>query len=218
MSDYGTMIARITDEIARPELIARIPATILSAIRHFEAERFWFKEGESTALTIAGQPNYALPADFVEPDILTVTDLAEDYRKTLKRRAWPWMRGNQVNTTTTSRPYDWSYYADQIWLYPTPDKVYRLTMSFLQRLDTLAAFADTNGWMTHGEELIRFKTKKDLYLYAPPDQQMALAMGLLEKEALKNLRQKSESKISSGEMSFDPGLSGGSDAYNINFQ
>jgi hypothetical protein len=217
MSDYGTMIARISDEMARPELVARIPATILSAIRYFEGERLWFKEGESTAETIVGQANYALPSDFVEPDTLTLTETAENYRKTLKRRPWPWMRGNQVHITTTSRPSDWSYYADQIWLYPTPDKVYILTMSFLQRLDALVEYADTNGWMTHGEELIRVKTKKDLYLFEPANLPMAQAMGLLERESLKNLRQKSESKISSGTMSYDPALSGGRSGYNINF-
>ena len=218
MSDYGTMQARISNEIARPDLVARLPATILSAIRFYEGERFWFKEDEATAFTIANQANYALPADFVEPDILTLTEESEQFRYTLKRRPWPWMRGNNVNTATTSRPSDWAYYADQIWLYPTPDKIYTLTMSFLQRLDALSAFADTNGWMTHGEELIRFKVKKDLYLFEPPNIQLAQAMGLLENEALKNLRRKSEQKIASGTMSFDPALGGARGDYNINFQ
>ena len=218
MSDYGTMIARIADEMARPELVARIPSAIQAAIRHYEGERFWFKEGESTALTVIGQANYALPSDFIEPDILTVTESAEAFRYTLKRRSWAWLRSNEVLTDTTSRPDNWAYYADQIWLYPQPDKVYTLTMSFLQRLDTLSAFSDTNDWMTHGEELIRFKSKKDLYLYEPANIPMAQAMGLLEKDALENLQAKSEQKIASGTLSYDPALSRTRGGYNINYQ
>ncbi len=218
MSDYGTMIERIANEIARPELGARIPKSILSAIRFYEAERFWFTEGESTTSTIASQQNYALPADFVEPDILTLTETSENFRFTLRRRSWAWMRGNQVNTTTTSRPSDWAYYANQIWLYPIPDQVYTLTMSFLLRLDALNAFLDTNDWMTHGEELIRYRVRKDLYLIEPPNVEMALAMGRMEDDALYNLRGKSEQKIASGQLNFDPALGGGRGDYNINFQ
>lgn len=223
MSTYGGMIARIADEIARPELAARIPEAIQSAIRYYEASRFWFNEGESTASTIIGQPNYAMPDDFVEADILTLTEADQDYRYILKRRPWHWYRGNDVNTDTTSRPGNWAYYADQIWLYPRPDQVYTLTISFLQRLATLSDYSDTNDWMTHGEELIRARAKKSLFAYrleqeddpakAGMFERKVIACDQLETRSFKNLRAKSEAKIASGTLSLDPALSHGGGAF-----
>ena len=68
MSDLGTLTARINDELAVPAVAARIPNAIQAAIRFYEAERFWFTEGESTASTAQSQQAYAMPTDFLEAD------------------------------------------------------------------------------------------------------------------------------------------------------
>ena len=218
MSTYGTMIARIADEVAEPKLVARIPNAILAAIRFYESQRFWFLEGESTASTVSGQENIAMPTDFLEPDVLTITYTPANIRFTLKRRPWSWMRHHQVDPDTTSRPRDWSYYADQIWLYPIPDQVYTLTISYLKRLTVLSALTDTNDWMTHAEELIRVRAKYDLFLNSARDYTAAAAMKLAVTEALSNLRGKSEQKISTGRLSFDDGLLTSRGDYQITYQ
>lgn len=227
MSDFGTMIARINDEVGRPELAARISAAVQSAIRYYEDERFWFNEGESTASTINGQANYALPDDFVEPDALTLT-YSSTIRRELTRRSWDWMRKHNTVTDLISIPSDWAYYADQIWLYPTPDGVYTLTMSFLKRQTALSVNADTNAWMTHGERLIRCRAKQDLFEYAATQQldlqmvqrDLALmaAMRVATEDAFEDLRAKSEQKIASGTLSFDDGVLMNRGGYNINYE
>ena len=210
------MIARVNDELAFPAVAARIPNAIQAAIRFYEGQRFWFNEGESTASTVASQQAYAMPTDFLEGDSLTITQ--SSIRYPLKRRPWSWLRRHNIDTGTTARPQDWSYYADQIWLYPVPDKVYTLTFSFLQRLDALSAFADTNDWMVHGEELIRERAKYDLMRQGPArDLEMAAALKVCVDDALRNLQAKSEQKISTGRLSFDDALVGRG-AYNINYQ
>lgn len=217
MSNLGTMQARINDELAMPSIAARIPNAIQAAIRFYESERFWFNEGESTTSTVIDQQAYAMPTDFLEGDGLTLT--ASGIRYPLKRRPWPWMRGHNIDTAVTARPRDWAYYADQIWLYPVPDLVYTLTCSYLQRLDALSAFADTNDWMTHGEELIRERAKYDLMRQGPArDLEMAAVLKICAGEALSNLQDKSEQKIATGRLSFDDALSGGGESYNINYQ
>ncbi len=217
MSDFGTLIARINDELAIPAIAARIPNAIQAAIRFNESERLWFNEGESTTSTVADQQAYAMPTDFLEGESLTLTQ--GTIRYLLKRRPWSWMRGHNIDTSTTARPRDWSYFADQIYLYPIPDAVYTLTMSYLQRLTALSSHTDTNDWMTHGEELIRERAKYDLMRQGPvKDLEMAAAFKVVTKDALRNLRAKSEQKIATGRLSFDPALTGGGDAYNINYQ
>ncbi len=217
MSNFGTLIARINDELAVAAVAARIPNAIQSAIRFYESERLWFTEGESTSSTVAGQQQQAMPTDFLEGDSLTLT--VDNIRYLLKRRPWSWMRGHNIDTLTTSRPTDWSYFADQIYMFPIPDLVYTLTMSYLQRLAALSGFTDTNAWMVHGEELIRERAKYDLMRQGPgKDLEMAALFKITSEDALRNLRAKSEQKIATGRLSFDPALTGGSGDYNVTYQ
>ncbi len=216
MSTYGAMIARINDELARPEIVARIPAAILSAIQFYQSERFWFTETEATASTVASQQNYAMPTDFVEADMLTLTQ--SGIRYPLKRRPWPWIRQHTLDTGATGRPTDWGYYDDQIWLYPVPDQVYTLQLSYLQSLTTLSAYSDTNAWLTDGEELIRTRAMYDLLLNSAHDSAAAAAMKFRVDEALDNLRSKSEAKISTPRLSLDDSLIITGERYNINWE
>ena len=216
MSDLGTMTARINDELAIPALAARVPNAIQAAIRFYESERFWFLEGESTANTVDGQQAYAMPTDFLEPDALTI--LQGNIRYPMKRRPWSWLRRHNIDTNLTTLPQEWAYYADQIWLYPVPDAIYEIQMSFLKRLAAISAFADTNAWMTHGEELIRERAKYDLVRQGPArDLELAAFLKVCVNDAFRNLRGKSEQKIATGRLSFDAALTG-KGAYNINYE
>jgi hypothetical protein len=216
MSDYGTIIARIGNELAVPALVPRVPDAIQAAIRFYESERFWFLEGEATASTVASQQAYAVPTDFLEGDALTLTN--SDIRYMLKRRPWSWMRRWNIDTTVTAQPWNWSYYADQFYLWPVPDAVYTLTLSYLKRLATLSAYADTNAWMTHGEELIRERAKYDLVSHGPVrDYQWLAQLQSCVDVAFRNLRAKSEQKVSTGILSVDQSLIQDT-PYNVNYQ
>lgn len=216
MTDFGTMQQRIASEISHPEVAARIPDAIQAAIRHFEGERLWFNEGEKTASTVVGQRAYAVPTDLIEIDALTLTNA--DRREPMKRRPWEWIRLNDWDTSYTAEPGEWAYYADQLYLYPSPNAVYTLTMSCLQRLDALSGFTDTNAWMTHGEELIRNRAKSDLLLQTPVrDLELSLIYENRAEKERRKLRQKSESKISTGRLSLDPALVDAT-FYNINWE
>ena len=215
MSDLGTMIARISDEITDPKVSARIPNAIQAAIRFYESERFWFNEGESTASTVDGQQAYAMPTDFLEAEALTVT--WDTIRFSMKRRPWSWLRRHNLLATSTTLPRNWAYFADQMFLYPIPDKVYTLTLSYLKRLAALAAYADTNDWMTHGEELIRTRAQWDLMFHTAKDYTAAAMLNQAVEDTLLNLRGKSEQKIATGRLSFDDALVGHG-RYNINYE
>jgi hypothetical protein len=127
------------------------------------------------------------------------------------------MRQRNIDTDVSAQPWNWSYYADQIWLFPVPDAVYILRLSHLRRLDALTSYTDTNDWMTHGEELIRTRAKWDLLFHSLKDYQGAQVMKQAENDALRNLRSKSEAKIATGTMSFDESLVATGN-YNINWE
>lgn len=204
MSTYGIMQTRINDELALPSVVGRIKPAILSAIRFYEQERFWFLEGEATASTVADQANYATPTDLLQTDEMTLTDSST--RHSLRKVTWAAMRNLATSTSSTSRPKVWSLYANEYWLYPVPDAVYTLTSSYLLRLTALSAVDDTNDWMTHGEELIRSRSKYDLLLNSARDFEGAAAMKQAARDAYDNLLTKSNRKIRTPTLSLDSAL------------
>ena len=216
MSTFGTIKARINDELGRSEVVGRIPNAVLSARRFYESQRFWFLEGEATASTVADQQDYDVPSDFLEADQITLTK--SNIRYPLKRRPWSWLRYRNIDTVVTSQPWNWSYYCDQIWLWPVPDEVYTLQISYLKRLTALSADADTDDWLTHGEELVRNRALYELCKHPTVrDFEAAAVFKSCTDEAFKNLRSKSEQKISTGRLSLDDALAGDG-AYNISYQ
>jgi hypothetical protein len=87
-------------------------------------------------------------------------------------------------------PTNYSYHQDRIWLWPKPNAVYSLILWYVQRLTTLSADGDNNGWTNYAEPVIRNRAKWDIfnnYLYMPKQamiskQQEIDAMTALETE------------------------------------
>lgn len=201
---YGTMQARIADELGRPDLTPHIKKAIQSALRFYESERMWFNEAEATATTVSGEENIAVPTDLIEIDVLTLTQ--SSVRERLARKSYAWIRQHSEVATATAIPEHYAYYADQLWLYPVPNGAYTLTMSYVQRLGTLNDPGDTNAWMTHGEELIRNRAKYDLLSGRGKDYRGAAALEVLVDQAYWNLRGKATEKTSTKVLAVDGGL------------
>lgn len=84
-------------------------------------------------------------------------------------------------------PTNYSYHQDRIWLWPKPNAVYSLILWYTQRLPTLSADADNNGWTNYAEPVIRNRAKWDLllnYMRAPKLAQVCKAQ---EMDALNEL-------------------------------
>lgn len=174
MSDFGTMVARCADELKRSDLNAQIKKSIVSAIDFYEARRFSFNEGRRSLSTVAGTEYYA-PSSWVSSTTLG-NPLAIDTAKIVSGSSeWPLERQTfetiddwQNNSGTRGRPTDYCWYKGQLRLYPVADAVYTVYINGLFQLapalTSASENADTNAWMTDGEQLIRSWTKGDVYL------------------------------------------------------
>lgn len=155
-NDYAAIQARIADELARTDLTAQIKAEILSAIRHYARQRFWFNEEAATATTTPGAAGLkiAVPSDAVEFDEMTVA--VGGIPQPMERLPWrDFVARGALNTAAHGVPARWAYRDDQFWLSPTPDAAYTLTLYYVNTLPELAADGDSNAWTTIAEELIR---------------------------------------------------------------
>lgn len=202
MTTYVTMRNRIIDEMVNESVTtAQVNAAINSAIAHYQRVRFYFNESRAeTFSTVASQEFYGSAANTNIPnlskiDTLLITVNGTRYPLTVK--PWELLEAKSSTTTATGQPDEYSYYAQQIRLYPIPDAVYTVRISGLVRFAALSADGDSNAWLTDGEALIRARAKWDLAVnvcYAPEIENSA---GEMESGALRVLNAETVRRISS---------------------
>jgi len=156
MSTYGDMKTRIADELSRSDLSSQIALEVLSAISHYENQRWSWSEIRATASTTANVAFVAVPSNFLDEDSMKLT-VNGDYQL-LSRVSYEYI--DRIDSgDQTGEPFYYAFYADQIRLYPIPDATYTLTFSYIGSQTALSADADTNDWTNEAETLIRARAK-----------------------------------------------------------
>ena len=203
MSTYGAMIDRIADELKRSDLTSQIRLAIKSAIQNYENETFYFNETRQTIDTVDGKEYYGLPTNFQGLNTLTLT--TNSYTYLLQPRTFEWIEEHQTNDNYKSRPTDWAIFAQQLRLFPIPNDSYRIEMSGIKRFDELSATSDTNAFMVDGEEVIRYRAKKDVLIniiQGPESIQAAQAMSMMEQDSLTRLREETTKRRTSNTLRY----------------
>jgi hypothetical protein len=172
MTTYATMQTRIADELVRDDLASQIREAIQTAITTWEGVRFSFNEKRYALATVASQEYYDWSSMTVASSgaalgtgesLLEIDSTRIEYNGAwypLIGRTQAYFDDMQVSATNyTGVPVDYTIFGDQLRLSPIPDAAYTITLSGLARLPTLSQDADTNGWMTEGEALIRNQAK-----------------------------------------------------------
>ena len=156
------MQARIADELNRDDLTSQIQLAIKSAIANLETMPFYWNEQRSYIDTAATQRIYELPDNFQGVNTITLT--YNNYITLLEPRAWSYIEDITSTTESQGQPRSFAIYDYQLFVYPIPDQVYRLTMSYYKRLEDVSATGSDNAWMDprHGEEVVRTLAKVDL--------------------------------------------------------
>lgn len=159
---FSAIKTRIADEFNRTDLTSQISLAVISAVEHYEREHWWFEEAIVTSVsTTAAQ-------DYVTDAVISTMAIINKVQITVGSSTYDLERVNyeewaeHAATSSSGQPSEYCYYKDRIYLYPTPGAVYVLTISGLQRLTTLSADADNNGFTNYCEELIRQRAKADI--------------------------------------------------------
>ena len=160
---FAQVKARIADELNRSDLTSQISKAVISAVEHYERERWWFEETIDTSVSTTAAQNYvtnAVISTMARIDLVQITVGSSKYRLfPVSYEEW----AIEAQTTTTSgQPTEYAYYQDRLYLFPTPGSTYTLTISGVQRLTTLSADGDSNGFTNYCEELIRQRAKADI--------------------------------------------------------
>ncbi len=196
---YVDMQTRIADDLVDTAVTtAQIKTAILTAIADYEATRFFFNQKINTTFSTVAAQEYYGTADLADiPNIITIDSASvtvSGFKKPLGPVDFVTMDAEQ-NGTVTTVPYWRTYYAQQIRLFPMPDAVYTVTLNYHYKFAALSADADTNAWMTDGEEMIRQAAKRRLALDTLYDDAMAARCQILEDSAYDGLLAETRLKL-----------------------
>jgi len=196
VADLATLKSRIASEIHRTDLTDEIAYAISDAVKHYQSKRFLFNQTRGTLTTVAGTEFYSDLTDIASIDTVTLTINA---RKTVLDE-WSYGEMERIATTTNTnnQPWAWSWYDEQIRLYPVPDAAYTLTVSYVQKIDIPGADSGSNIWTNQAEELIRHAAKKRLYRDVTMDDASAVRSEAAENEQLARLTKESNRLAAGG--------------------
>jgi len=195
VATYLETQTRIANELNRSNLGDEIKLAILSAIDYYGKRRWWWNEYVGTLSTAASTAYVALPSDFVDLDELQIT--VNGTKRKIRRTPYVDILAMRENSST-GEPTDFDLYQDRIELYPIPDAIYTLTISYVKTLTVLSADADTNAWLDEAEELTRLHAKKDLYANKIRDMGMAKDMQALEDSTLLRMESLNHRRTTTG--------------------
>jgi len=171
MTTRAVMKARIADELMRSDLTTQIGYAISDAIANYQSERFWFNESRSITFTTVASTEYytALSGDVTNAkDILKVDYAVITVGSNVSPLDWiePLEAEDLSNDGSfTGEPYAYSFYNQQIRLYPIPNDAWTVRLAGHIKIAEPDADGDTgNVWMVEAERLIRSRAKRNLAL------------------------------------------------------
>lgn len=198
-NDLTALTTLVTGDLTRTDITsAQVQTDIKSAVRDYEAYRFYFNERAIT-ITISATSTYALAlfaaassgvSDIIEIDNMsvTVTGTVQDLDEISFRE----YRQLAINSTLTGYPTKYATNGQNVYLYPTPNGTYSVTMDAHVKFTELSAGTDSNAWTLDARELIRCATLKRLWGRLIKDPQQAQMMQEGENQALAALQRRTD--------------------------
>lgn len=165
--NWRTMVAEIQD-IVTGISEDRAKRCIIRALEKLRVERAFFNQAEWTINTVSGTNNYDVQTEFAgqvtddagddvaRPVVDIQMILSEpvgggDRLPVLKRSVWSMQEHNPTPTETTGRPTRYSWNADELLLWPTPDGIYPLNVFVVFDVGSPKAAWSGTAWSYVGE-------------------------------------------------------------------
>lgn len=196
MSTYAQVAANIADKLVNTDFSSQINAEINDAIAFYASESFYFTETSGTFNTVAGQKSYgsadSVPTNIKQIDLVMVTISSNNfiYPDNVSYDEIQTMDSNSMR----GQPNKYAYYTQKFYLYPLPDAVYTVTVSYKKNYTDLSVGSDTNDFTTIplAKKLIESRVMKIMYAEWLDDINNAKKYQALEDEYLAQLRSETD--------------------------
>ena len=196
MSTLAIMKARIASELRRQNIADQIAAAITTAIDAYETEFGAKMQSRSlTVTTVAGQEFYTTGlSTLLRIDYVTLLVGNSIFELDFMHPAT--MEAASTNGTYTGQPGHWTWFAEQLRLYPVPaDSGQTVRIGGLVQVAAPASDGESgNSWMTLYERLIRCRAKWELATHVIRDQQLKSDMAEATEEARRQFIRRANAK------------------------
>lgn len=200
MTDYATMRTRIADEMVNDGDIttAQINYAIQDTIKQYERRPFYFNQSNSGSFsTVASQEYYSSSDLSAIPNIVHIiaaTITSSGVKSALRAVDYQAIDDEQ-DGSVEGLPGSYAYFSQKIRLFPIPNAVYTVGLSYIARLTALSADSDSNAWTTDAEELIRQGAKRRIAINYLQSEELAARYAPFEREALLELMSETRRRL-----------------------
>jgi hypothetical protein len=203
MATAGNLCTTIIGDLSRSDtsLSDIVLIDIKSAIRDYEAYRFYFNE-RKLSITLSLTNTYALQlwtatdatlGDIIEVDNMTVLVNSGTRRYLLKEIAYNTMRDNDYGPgLPTGNPERYALFGQSIVLDTFPTPAITGTIDCHVKFADLALMSDSNVWTNDASELIRNAALKRLWGRRFKDMESAQSAAVGEQAALAALQRRTD--------------------------
>lgn len=207
MTTLAIMKTRVADELVRSDLTAMIGYAISDAIAAYQSKRLFFNESRDVTFdTSPAQEFYDQDDNDLIPNLMKI-----DYvRITIGGVLWELNRAEpqdlEAFSPANGQPTSYTYYGQQIRLYPIPNDVWEVRVA--AHVGVSAPASDTekyNPWMTYAERLIRARAKRELAInvnasgHEPGFSPQAIVIfKMAEDEAFSELKSRTTTQVGTG--------------------
>lgn len=170
MTTFADIKSAIADDIddTSGEYAAQISTAVSAAIRYCERARYYFNQTRDKAFpTVSGRAIYN--GDDLT-DIATLVQARAVFLIEASGQALPLDKITAeemevlAGAATAGKPTSYSYFAQQMRLFPTPDAAYTIRLQLSPyRLTPLVNESDTNAWLTEAYDLVKARAKYILH-------------------------------------------------------
>jgi hypothetical protein len=175
--------------LSRSDLTTQIATAINRAIAHYGRERFWFNEQAGSSFsTVANTRAYGagtVPSYIQEIELVELATSSD--RWPLRETTYSDLISASGDSTTTGEPTDWAWLDGSLYLYPTPDAVYTIYLTYQVGYADLSADTDSNDFTDNAQDLIENRAAWSVSLRVLRDIPAAQAYKFAEMEALQAL-------------------------------
>lgn len=206
MPTLGEMKSHIADDLddTSSTYQTQIARAITRAIEHLKKTRFAFNESRTIEITtVIGQSDYSVDdaanalSDVIKIDGMFLTDTGGQV--TPIRPITPQqMQVLLDNSAANGEPYNYTFYANAIRIYPLPDAAYTLTLMAWYRLAAPSSDGSSNAWTNEAYDLVKARALYYLATNTLRDTDLAAMARLAETEAEEALIREMSNRYGTG--------------------
>lgn len=161
MSDFITMVNRITTELRRSNLVTEAKNAVNDAIAQASVDRFYFNEMRGVVFTTVNGQEYYSDQGLVEIDAMWYYLNGGPARYNMDLVSNTEADDNAAGSIFSGQVQSYSRQGGDVRLFPVPNAVVTIYADGFGKLlpNPLVNDTDTNNWLSEGERYIRALAK-----------------------------------------------------------